>query len=76
MSEAKVVVNFRNYQANWNGSIIFLRNLNENAKGDLENAFHQILPNQNVKEDMRRRGGLLETPKITVITSQISNQVF
>lgn len=75
MSEAKVVVNFRNYHANQNGSIIFLRNLNENAKGDLENAFHQIFPNQNVKEDMRR-GGLLEMPKITMITSQISNQVF
>lgn len=39
MNKAKVAMNFKNNQTNWNRSIIVLRTMDENAKIDLENAF-------------------------------------
>lgn len=50
MNEAEVAINFQNNEE-WEGDIVVSKTLDEAARADLENEFHERFPNQDLGED-------------------------
>lgn len=58
MIEAEVAINFKNNEE-WEGDIVVSRTLDEAARADLENEFHERFHNQDLGEDNKEENDVV-----------------